>query len=110
MLDIVQEAAARGKRSARLTPRGDLDAAGATVVRRAVAAEVAAGRTDLTVNLDRVGSLDSAGLGSLISALRIARDAGGDVRLETSNPRIRRILEVTALSKVFKLAAVSEAA
>jgi|HubBroStandDraft_1064217.scaffolds.fasta_scaffold223180_2 anti-sigma B factor antagonist len=82
---------------------GDLDATGGKRVRNSIAAAIQAGRVDVTVNLDRVGFLDSSGLASLISSLRLARDKGGDVRVETSNARIRRVLEVTSLARVFKL-------
>jgi anti-sigma B factor antagonist len=82
---------------------GDLDADGAKIVKKAIASAVGAGRVDVTVNLDRVGALESAGLAALISSLRIARDKGGDVRVTTTNDQIRKVLEVTALSRVFKL-------
>ena len=91
-------------RSARAILAGDLDVDGGRVSRRVLNALFEAGRVDITVNLDRVGFLDSSGLASLIASLRQARERGGDVRVETSNDRIRRILEVTALAQVFKLA------
>jgi anti-sigma B factor antagonist len=82
---------------------GDLDALGGKKARKTITAAIEAGRVDVTVNLDRVGFVDSAGLASLISSLRTAREKGGDVRVTTSNERIRRVLEVTALARVFKL-------
>jgi anti-anti-sigma factor len=92
-----------GGRAARLRLKGDLDIEGARVARRRLDSLFGAGRVDVTINLDLVGFLDSAGLATLISALRQARDRGGDVRVETTNRRIRRVLEVTALAQVFKL-------
>jgi len=89
---------------------GDLDADGARVVRRALEAHIASGRLDVKLDLDRVGFLDSSGLASLIVALRRAREHGGDIRVETANPRIRRVLEVTALARVFKLGPPAQAA
>ncbi|HLW37276.1 MAG TPA: STAS domain-containing protein [Candidatus Eremiobacteraceae bacterium] len=99
-----------GVRAATIALAGDLDAPGGKIARKALSGTIAEGRTDVTVNLDRVGFLDSSGLGSLIAALRLARDRGGDVRVETSNERIRRILEVTALARVFKLRRSNEIA
>ena len=90
-------------RSALLRLKGDLDIDGARIARDRLSGLFRTGRVDVTLNLDRVGFLDSTGLATLISALRRARERGGDVRVETTNPRIRRVLEVTALAQVFKL-------
>jgi len=100
---IIDSATASDPRALHLALAGDLDADGARVVRRALEAHIASGRLDMTIDLDRVGFLDSSGLASLIVALRRAREHGGDIRVETTNPRIRRVLEVTALARVFKL-------
>jgi anti-sigma B factor antagonist len=97
-------------RTARISLRGDLDTEGGDLARRAVSELIAAGRVDITVNLDSVGFLDSSGLASLIASLRLARDQGGDVIVETTNDRIRRVLEVTALAQVFKLQPTASAA
>jgi anti-sigma B factor antagonist len=96
--------------TATLTLLGDLDAEGGKKARKSLANAIEAGCLDVTVNLDRVGFLDSSGLASLISALRFARERGGDVRMETSNERIRRVMEVTALARVFKLQPTAAAA
>ena len=97
-------------RALHLALTGDLDADGARVVRRALEAHIASGRLDVTLDLDRVGFLDSSGLASLIVALRRVRERGGDIRVETASPRIRRVLEVTALARVFKLEPPARAA
>lgn len=97
-------------RSARVILTGDLDTDGGRTIRRFLAGLIDAGRVDITANLDRVGFLDSSGLAALIASLRKARERGGDVRVETTNGRIRRVLEVTALSQVFKLQPATAAA
>jgi anti-sigma B factor antagonist len=97
-------------RAAHVYLTGDLDTEGGELVRLAVSELIAAGRVDITVNLDSVGFLDSSGLASLIASLRLARDQGGDVTVETTNDRIRRVLEVTALAQVFKLQPTASAA
>lgn len=101
---------AQDPRELRIALTGDLDADGARVVRRALESHIAAGRLDVTIDLDRVGFIDSSGLASLIVALRRARERSGDIRVTTSNPRIRRLLEVTALARVFKLGPPARAA
>ncbi|HEY7982090.1 MAG TPA: STAS domain-containing protein [Candidatus Eremiobacteraceae bacterium] len=90
---------------ARVALIGDLDDAGGKVARRQLAREVESGKVNLTIDLDRVGALDSGGLAALIATLRRARDRGGDVRVQTSQPHIRRVMELTGLSRVFRLQA-----
>jgi anti-anti-sigma factor len=88
---------------ARVALVGDLDDAGGKVARRQLAREVDSGIVNLTIDLDRVGALDSGGLAALIATLRRARDRGGDVRVQASQPHIRRVMELTGLSRVFRL-------
>ena len=88
---------------ARVALIGDLDDAGGKTARRRLAREVDSGNVNLTIDLDRVGALESGGLAALIATLRRARDRGGDVRVQASQPHIRRVMELTGLSRVFRL-------
>ena len=106
----VQATETPGRFGVRLALVGDLDADGSRVARRALDAQIAAGKLDMTIDLDGVGILESTGLATLIWALRRARERGGDIRVVTTNPRIRRLLEVTALARVFKLRPAGAAA
>jgi len=90
---------------ARVALVGDLDDAGGKIARRQLAREVESGKINLTIDLDGVGALDSGGLAALIATLRRARDRGGDVSVQTSQPHIRRVMELTGLSRVFRLRA-----
>ena len=42
----------------------------------------------LVVDLDAVGALDDAGLGVLLGAAAVARDAGGDIEVVCSRPAL----------------------
>jgi anti-sigma B factor antagonist len=86
-----------------VTLTGDLDDAGGKLARRQLARAVSLGRVNLTIDLDRVDTLNSSGLAALIATLRLARDRGGDVRVQSSQPHIRRIMELTGLARVFRL-------
>jgi anti-sigma B factor antagonist len=88
---------------ARVALVGDLDDAGGKYARSRLAREVESGNINLTIDLDRVGALDSSGLAALIATLRRARDHGGNVRVQASQPHIRRVMELTGLSRVFRL-------
>jgi len=82
---------------------GDLDDAGGKLARRQLARQVEAGKVNLTIDLDNVGTLNSSGLAALIATLRLARNRGGDVRVQASQPHIRRVMELTGLSRVFRM-------
>jgi anti-sigma B factor antagonist len=91
--------------AARVALVGDLDDAGGKAARRQLAREVDAGNINLTIDLDRVGAIESSGLAALIATLRRARDRGGNVRVRASQPHVRRVMELTGLSRVFQLPA-----
>jgi anti-sigma B factor antagonist len=89
--------------NARVVLTGDLDESGGKAARRQLKSAVESGKINLTIDLDRVGALDSGGLAALIATLRLARNRGGDVRVQASQPHIRRVMEITGLSRVFRL-------
>jgi anti-sigma B factor antagonist len=89
--------------NARVALVGNLDDVGGRIARRQLARTVASGKVNLTIDLDRVDTLNSGGLAALIATLRLARDRGGDVRVQSSQPHIRRVMELTGLSRVFRL-------
>ena len=57
----------------------------------------------LVVDLDDVGFLDSTALGVLVGALKRARSEGGDVRIVCTQPRVRKVFEITRLDSAFDL-------
>jgi anti-sigma B factor antagonist len=75
---------------------GDLDATGMEALRTAVMSCAQRGNWNYVLDLTRVQSMDSPGLGMLVSALRTIRDLGGSVGLVTDSPRLHRILELCA--------------
>lgn len=89
--------------NARVSLVGALDDVGGKIARRQLARAVASGKVNLTIDLDRVETLNSGGLAALIATLRLARNRGGDVRVQSSQPHIRRVMELTGLSRVFRL-------
>jgi anti-sigma B factor antagonist len=93
----------RDRTDARVSLVGDLDDAGAKLARRKLAGVVQSGMVNLMIDLDGVGTLDSGGLAALIATLRLARNRGGNVRVQATQPHIRRVMELTGLSRVFRL-------
>jgi len=62
------------------------------------------------LDMSGVTFIDSLGLAALVSGLKLARQRGGDVVLVNPSDRVRTILELTVMDKVFRIVAtVSEA-
>ena len=57
----------------------------------------------IVLDLDQVRFVDSAGLGELVAWKKRATQLGGDVRLLRPRPRVRNVIELTALTSVFSI-------
>ena len=55
----------------------------------------------LVINLDKVGFLDSSGLGVLVGSLNRVRAHDGSLDLVCTQERILKIFKITGLTKVF---------
>jgi anti-sigma B factor antagonist len=86
-----------------LAVSGEVDVATVPRLREQLHALVAEGNQRIIVNLDGVDFLDSTGLGVLVGALKRVRSNDGDLFLVCTQPRIRKVFEVTGLTKVFSL-------
>ncbi|MEB2528518.1 anti-anti-sigma factor [Kocuria rosea] len=79
---------------------GRLDLAEAPQVREVVAEIVAGGVRRVVLDLGGIAFMDSSGLGALIGCLKIARHAGGDLRIARAGPRLQMVLELTSMHRV----------
>jgi anti-sigma B factor antagonist len=59
-------------------------------------------KTNVVVNLSKVGFMNSSGLGMLIGGLTTMRKAGGDLRIANATDKIESLLVITKLITVFK--------
>jgi anti-sigma B factor antagonist len=59
------------------------------------------GSYQLVVNLEKVGFLDSTGLGVLVGGLKRVRPHDGSLDLVCTQERILKIFKITGLTKVF---------
>ncbi len=89
---------------------GEVDVYTSSVLKEHLLAAIDDGCTDLVVDLERVGFIDSSGLGVLVGALRRVREKGGSVRLVCTRDNILKTLQITGLDKVFATFATVEAA
>jgi anti-anti-sigma factor len=83
-----------------VAPTGKLNMMVAPELRQQLHSLVESGNTRLVVDLGDVAFVDSSGLGALISGLKVARQAGGDLRIAAPAEQVRSVLELTNLDRV----------
>lgn len=86
-----------------LALEGDLDLDTSPGVYLQFQRELLQGRTRILIDMDRVGFVDSSGLGVLVRCYRDARSRGGEVALQRVQQPIERILEFTKLDAIFRI-------
>ena len=90
--------------------QGEIDMYTAPRLRELLIDLVSTGSYQLVVNLDKVGFLDSTGLGVLVGGLKRVRAHDGSLDLVCTQQRILKIFRITGLTKVFPIhASVDEA-
>lgn len=86
-----------------VTVSGEVDVSNASRLRDGLDRVLATGRSQLVVDLQQVGFMDSTGLGVLVGRLRVVRARRGSMRLVCSEPRLLRVLSITHLDTVCPL-------
>jgi anti-sigma B factor antagonist len=81
--------------------RGEIDMYTAPRLRELLIDLVSKGSYQLVVNLDKVGFLDSTGLGVLVGGLRRVRAHDGSLDLVCTREPILKIFRITGLTEVF---------
>jgi len=89
---------------------GEIDVYTAPQLKQELVAAIEGGCTNVIVNLEGVGFIDSSGLGVLVSALRRARERDGAVRIVCTRDNILKIFRITGLDKVFPIFSDAEEA
>jgi len=82
---------------------GEIDIYTAPRLRELLIDLVSQGSYQIVVNLEKVGFLDSAGLGVLVGGLRRVRAHDGSLDLVCMRERILKILKITGLTEVFAI-------
>ena len=84
-----------------VTVEGEIGIYTAPRLRELLIELAAKGSYQLIVNLDKVGFLDSTGLGVLVGGLKRVRPHDGSLDLVCPQERIVNIFRITGLTKVF---------
>jgi len=94
-----------------IAPVGEIDVATAPQLREALHEVIAQGNATVVLDLLGVTFLDSTALGVLVGGLKRCRELGGELHVVVTDPRIKKIFEITGLNKVFPIVdALSEVA
>ena len=82
---------------------GSVDALTAPDLARAIVDQIAEGRVYLVVDLTGVEFMSSAGLRTLLGAVKESRSQGGDLRIASANPGIDKVLKMSGFNNIAKV-------
>ena len=82
---------------------GSVDALTAPDLARAIIDEIAEGHVNLVVDLTTVEFMSSAGLRTLLGAVKESRSHGGDLRIASTNPGIDKVLKMSGFHNIAKV-------
>jgi anti-sigma B factor antagonist len=83
-------------------PEARLNIVAAPRLREQLRGLVEGGSARVVVDLDATEFIDSSGLGALVSGLKAARQAGGDLRLASPTAQVCSVLSLTSLDRVLR--------
>jgi len=87
-----------------LEPKGKITiGVGDVALREAVSGALEAGGRNLLVNLGGGSTIDSSGIGELVSAFTTVTNRGGKLKLYNLPPKVTDILQITQLISVFEI-------
>lgn len=75
---------------------------GDVVLREKVMEALEGGSRNLLLNLEKVGYMDSAGIGELVACYKRTKEKGGTVKLLKPSGKVADLLTLTKLEEVFE--------
>jgi anti-sigma B factor antagonist len=93
----------RDNGSTTVSVTGSVDALTAPELAKILGDQVAEGHVNLIVNLVGVEFMSSAGLRTLLGAVKDARSHGGDLRIASANPGVDKVLKMSGFHNIAKV-------
>ena len=82
---------------------GSVDALTAAELSRVLTNQVSEGHVNLVVDLTGVEFMSSAGLRTLLGAVKESRSNGGDLRITSTHPGIDKVLKMSGFHNIAKV-------
>ena len=87
-----------------LHPKGKITiGVGDVALREAVLEALGAGATKILINLQSVTTVDSSGIGEMVSAFTTVKNRGGELKLSNLPAKVSDVLQITQLITVFEV-------
>jgi anti-sigma B factor antagonist len=83
--------------------QGRVDSMTANQLGEALNKEIDNGNVHVVLDLSSVDYMSSAGLREIVTALKKAKRAAGDLRLAQPSDRVREVLEMAGLDTIFRI-------
>jgi anti-sigma B factor antagonist len=83
-----------------LRGEGRLNMVSAPTLRETVKSCIESGRPRVVVDMSRIPFMDSSGLGALISCLKSAREASGDLRIVSPSNQVSMVLTLSKVDSI----------
>ncbi len=80
-----------------------VDALTAAELTKQISAQVEGGHVNLVVDLAGVEFMSSAGLRTLLGAVKESRSGGGDLRIVSTNPGVDKVLKMSGFHNIAKV-------
>ena len=84
-------------------PSGILDGVRGSQLRREIISAVETGVDIVLLDFQDITFMNSAGLGTLLAALKTARKTGGNIFICSINAQIKMVFEMTKMERVFQV-------
>ncbi len=82
---------------------GSVDSLNADQLTQSFDAQVRSGRIRLVADFSSVSYTSSAGLRSLLAAVKDSRRAGGDLRIAAVQPSVQRVLSLSGFTSIIRV-------
>ncbi|HSL45245.1 MAG TPA: STAS domain-containing protein [Anaerolineales bacterium] len=86
-----------------VTVTGSVDALTAPDLAKTLTDQITVGHVNLIVNLLGVEFMSSAGLRTLLGAVKESRSHGGDLRIASTNPGVDKVLKMSGFHTIAKV-------
>ncbi|MFN2158332.1 MAG: STAS domain-containing protein [Anaerolineales bacterium] len=87
---------------------GSVDALTASVLTDFLSLKISQDHTNLVLDLNQVEFMSSAGLRSVLAALKECRNKGGDLRIAGAQPGVEKVLKMSGFTNILKIFPDSE--